>query len=293
MRHPVRLSLLAVLAVPLTTLSSGLHAAPQAAPTFDVASVKPNTTLGGERGAGFQPGGRFRARNMTVRGLIAAAYGDPQPLPSFRVVGGPGWIDSDRFDIDARAETNLSDMPNQPGWSPRGQLMLRALLADRFKMRARQETRESPAYALVTAKAGALGSQLRVSDGSDCAARVAGAPPPAADVITCGGFRFTPPERVSGRGLAMDDVARYLMLNTGLDRPVTNRTGLEGRYSFELDFTRGLPPPAADAPPDAAAAPSGTSIFTAVREQLGLRLDATRAPLDVVVIESIERPSPD
>jgi uncharacterized protein (TIGR03435 family) len=83
------------------------------------------------------------------------------------------------------------------------------------------------------------------------------------------------------------------MLNTGLDRPVTNRTGLEGRYSFELDFTRGLPPPAADAPPDAAAAPSGTSIFTAVREQLGLRLDATRAPLDVVVIESIERPSPD
>src|SRR5688572_15860086 len=69
-------------------------------PTFDVASVKPNTTLGGERGAGFQPGGRFRARNMTVRGLIAAAYGDPQPLPTFRVVGGPGWIDSDRFDID-------------------------------------------------------------------------------------------------------------------------------------------------------------------------------------------------
>ena len=120
------------------------------APEFEVASVKQNTSLGGERGAGFQPGGRFRAKNMTLRGLIAAAYGTPQPLPLYRVIGGPGWIDSDRFDIEARASTDLSDLPGKPGWSPRGQEMLRALLASRFRLVASQETRELPSYALVT-----------------------------------------------------------------------------------------------------------------------------------------------
>ena len=138
-------------------------------PEFEVASVKRNNLLGGERGAGFQPGGRFSAKNMTLRGLIAAAYGTPQPLPLYRVVGGPGWIDSDRFDIEARASTDLSDLPGKPGWSPRGQEMLRTLLASRFRLVAYQETRELPSYALVTVRSdGRLGSQIVASQHEEC-----------------------------------------------------------------------------------------------------------------------------
>src|SRR4029453_156201 len=99
--------------------------------------------------------------NMTLRGLVAAAYGAPQPLPVYRVVGGPGWIDSDRFDIDARASTDLTDLPGQPGWSAHGQQMLRVLLAERFRLAAHQETRDVPSYALVEARSdGRLGPGL-------------------------------------------------------------------------------------------------------------------------------------
>ena len=85
------------------------------ASAFEVASIKPNTSGSGQRSVGFQPGGRFTARNMTLRGLVAAAYGTPQPLPLYRIVGGPGWIDSERFDVDAKARTDLTDLPGKPG----------------------------------------------------------------------------------------------------------------------------------------------------------------------------------
>src|SRR6266480_406461 len=117
--------------------------------------------------------------------------------------------------------------------------MLRDLLADRFRLIAHQETRELPAYALVLArKDGALGPQLRESTGGDCVdPKSALAATPAQ--ITCGGFRFTPPERLSARYLTMDELARFIMLNI-VDRPVVNRTGLTGRFSVELDYTRTL-----------------------------------------------------
>ena len=264
------------------------------APEFEVASVKQNTSLGGERGAGFQPGGRFSAKNMTLRGLIAAAYGTPQPLPLYRVIGGPGWIDSDRFDIEARAGADLSDLPGKPGWSPRGQEMLRALLASRFRLVANQETRELPSYALVKVRSdGRLGPQIAVSR-DECERASLTGTRTSADSPPCGGFRFTPPERVSGRHLTMDEIARFIMLNA-VDRPVSNRTELSGHFDIDLDFTRALsiPEPQAPAGDRQPAAVTGTSIFTAVQEQLGLKLEPARSQLEVVVIGAVARPDPD
>jgi len=258
---------------------------PGAATTFEVASVNQNTSGSGQRSAGFQPGGRFTARNMTVRGLIAAAYGTPQPLPLYRIVGGPSWIDSDRFDVDARASTDLVDLADKPGWSSRGQQMLRALLAERFRMVARQEMRELPSYALVKArKDGRLGAQLVVSLDDECKqASQADTSRSAAEPPACGGFRFAPPERVSGRHLTMDEIARFIMLNA-VDRPVVNRTELSGHFNMALEFTRGLPSPEPQV--------AGTSIFTAVQEQLGLKLEPTSTQLEVVVIDAVARPEP-
>jgi uncharacterized protein (TIGR03435 family) len=266
------------------------------AAAFEVASVRPNTSGSGQRSAGFQPGGRFTARNMTLRGLLAAAHGTPQPLPLYRVVGGPGWMDTDRFDIDARAGADLTDLPGKPGWSPRGQQMLRALLAERFRLVTRQEMRELPSYALVRARTdGRLGSQLVVSLDDECSsASPADTPGSSADPLPCGGFRFTPPEHVSGRHLTMDEIARFIMLNA-VDRPVSNGTGLSGHFNMDLEFTRDVPLPepqraVGEAQP---ASRVGTSIFTAVQEQLGLKLEATRSQLEVVVIDSVARLEPD
>ena len=275
----------------------GLRAQSPAAARFDVSSVKENRLAEGARGAGFQAGGRFRARNMTVRGIVAMAYGTPQPLPLFRVVGGPGWLDTDRYDIDAVPPADVAPTLTPP-WPPQGQAMLRALLADRFKLAARQQTRDLPAYELVLANADRrLGPQLRPSDGADCVDPKTAAATPATPgrpaPIACGGFQTTPPERLSARNLTMDDLARFISLNV-VERPVINRTDLTGRYSMDFDYTRGVSVPlsAATAAPDAAA-PAGTSIFTSLPEQLGLRLRAITTPLEVVVIEAIDRPTVD
>ena len=259
--------------------------------TFEFASVKQNLSGDGQRGIGFQAGGRFRARNMTVRGIIAAAYGLPQPLPMFRVVGGPNWIDSDRYDVDAAARSEVAGTLTPP-WPPRGQSMLRALLIDRFAIAVRQEMRNLPAYELVLARPPAtLGRQLRISTGTDCV------PAPTASgnaassgvaVIACGGFGFTPPQ-VNGRYLTMDQLARFLTLNV-VERPVINRTALPGYYSWDLEFVRGLT--TAPVGPGDPSAPAGPSIFTALTEQLGLKLEPTTAPLDVVVVDAVNRPTP-
>ena len=253
---------------------------PPPGPAFEVASVKQNKSGSPQRGIGFQPGGRFRATNMTLRGVVAAAYGTPEPLPLFRVLEGPGWIDSDRFDIEALAGSEFAETQSRPGWTVRGELMLRTLLADRFKLIARQEMRDVSAYALVMARSdGRLGQQLRPSS-DDCQNAVP---------IPCGGFGSTPPNRLSARHLTIDQFARYIMLNA-VNRPVVNRTGLTGNFSLELDYTRSLAPAAPaganDPPPD-----SSTSIFTALQEQLGLRLQPITLPLEVVIIDRVERPT--
>ena len=275
-------------------VSAALPAAQDApharAPEFEVASVKANQSGAGQRSLGFQPGGRFVARNMTLRGLVAAAYGAPQPLPLYRVTGGPGWVDADRFDIDAMA---APDPPPQAGWTARNQQALRALLAGRFGLKAHQEQQPLPSYALVVMRDdGRLGARITVSPACDAPAAPPGTPRSPSDPPPCGGFGFTPPDRVTARHLTMDETARFLTLNV-VDRPVLNRTNLPGHFNWDLEFAREVAP-GRPADPAAAAAPSqAPSIFTALQEQLGLELDPIRSPFDVVVIDAVSRPDPD
>src|SRR5438067_1886275 len=120
---------------------------PAPAPAFEVASVKRNKAGDSRTLIEFPPGGRFSAVGVTVRMLITMAYGTPQPLSNSRIIGGPGWLGSDRFDIVAK-----TDSPVAPGPTGSLPLMLRALLADRFKLAAHNESRELPIYALVKAR---------------------------------------------------------------------------------------------------------------------------------------------
>ena len=254
----------------------------QAQQTFDVASVRRNLNANGQ-GSGLtapQPGGRFVAIGATLRRLVADAH------DGLQVVGGPAWVDADRFDVNARAE----------GEPPPAAIMgmLRSLLADRFQLRVHPETREVAVYALTMARADRKpGPQLRESD-EVCAreARIffpGAAPgfPPA-----CGDFRLGA-RMLTARGMTMSALARVLGSRAG--RPVLDRTGLDTAYDLEIDWSSDLG--LRQAPPGSAGAgeltPEGLSLFTALQEQLGLRLEATRGPVPVVVIDRVEPPTPD
>src|SRR5262245_40139561 len=255
---------------------------------FEAASVKPNKSTERNRGAGFQPGGRFLARNMTLRSLVAIAYGTPQPLPTFRVLGGPGWSDSDGFDVEAKTVGEFPDTQGGPGFSNSGELMLRTLLAERFHLKAHTETRDLPIYALVQARSnGSLGPRLRRSD-IDCdaalaavvVARAAGAPPSPADRPVCAFRGFT------GSGVTLEQLSA--VLTPLLQRVVLDRTGLVGRFDVDLvlnpDQMRRPDAPGRDASLD------GPSIFTTLQEQLGLKVESTRGPVEVAVIDAAEHP---
>ena len=256
---------------------------------FEAASVKPNKSTERNRGAGFQLGGRFLARNMTLRALVAIAYGTPQPLPTFRVLGGPGWSDSDGFDIEAKTVGEFQETRGGPGFSNSGELMLRTLLAERFRLTVHTETRDFPIYALVQARSnGSLGPRLSRSS-VDCdaaraavaASRRAGAAPNPADRPVCAFRGFT------GSGVTLGQLSA--VLTPLLQRVVLDRTGLAGRFDVDLALTsdqmRSPDAPGRDGSLD------GPSIFTTIQEQLGLKLEATRGPVDVVLIDAAEHPT--
>lgn len=230
-----------------------------------------------------QPGGTFSVTNGRVAALIAFAY----QLQNFQLVGVPDWARTDRYDILAKAGRDLPPTP-LAGEAPE-MLMLRALLADRFKLAVHRETRETPIYALVVARSdGRLGPALRRSE-TDCAAlmkaagdrRAAPAPPTAARPLVCGMRNMN--GDVIASALPMS--AFVSLISTELGRVVVDRTGLSGEWDFDLTFapdrTR---PAAADATPD----PNRPTLFTALQEQLGLKLEATSGPVDVLVIDRIE-----
>jgi uncharacterized protein (TIGR03435 family) len=286
----------------------GLRAAVQTpasnaeAPTFEVASIKANKSGDGRSFLGNPPGGRFSATNMPLRALIAFAYGTPQPLPNFRIIGGPSWIDSDRFDINAKASIELQPGPTGP--SPQLPLMLRALLAERFKLVVHNEARELPLYELVMARSDARpGSQLRKSD-VDCAALRAsrqggGAPPPPpqpGERLQCG--MFASPFSVVGGSVNMSQFTT--LLARMVNRTVVDKTGLTGNFDINLTFTPDQPAKAPGAASDQPIRingvdvdPNGPSLFTALQEQLGLKLESQKGPVDVVVIDSVDHPTED
>jgi bla regulator protein blaR1 len=262
-------------------------------PAFEVASVKPSKPGDQPVSISGDPGGRLTTSNVPLRRLIALAYGTPQPRPDTQIVDGPKWIDSDRFDIVAKAE--------RPATNQQIQLMLRALLAERFKLRVHIEDRELPIYALVRARSdGKPGPQLRRPE-IEC-------PPPAEARPIAPSPSGQTPARVAafcgirgGPGRLTGSSADLSMLATTLtravDRVVRDRSGLTGNFDFNLEWTPDLMPPlqSGQAPPGALPPlpADGPSIFTALQEQLGLKLESTKGPVDVLVIDSVDHPTPD
>ncbi len=257
-------------------------------PAFEVATVRENRS-GESRGRIELVNARFNAINMTLRELVSIAY--PTDGGRFRhasqLVGGPGWFNSARFDIVARVEGFQGDT-NRPGFtaSPadrdaveRVRLMMHRLLAERFKLRMHHETRQLPIYVLVMAKSGDLGPDLRRST-RDCMEEWKAQGAPDARNLACGSIQGARVGRMTGYAVEIGPLVRDLYDWAG--RVVVDRTGLGGRFDFTLTWA-----------PEGSTDTDAPSIFTALQEQLGLKLEPSTGPVDVLVVDSAERPTPD
>ncbi len=259
--------------------------------SFEVASIKPNHSGDRRFFVSWQPG-RFNANGMTLKFLITMAY----DVKEFQVSGGPSWVNSERYDIDAKEPDSIAQELDKLPREQRGPLadsMLQSLLAERFQLKLTHGTKELPAYALVVAK---NGPKLQEAKPLDTQADAPSAP---------GGHPHGPMIRmgrgeVSGQGVAASFLASVLSQQLG--RTVLDKTGLKGSYDFTLKWTpeqgegmmMGGPGPGGGGPPLGGAPPpdaSGPSVFTALQEQLGLRLEPTKAPAEVLTIDHVERPS--
>jgi len=238
------------LATAILTATLLVHAQP-ASPKFDVASIRVHSSAQ-EGGTSVFEGASYRGRNVTLRRLIGLAY-----LPIQEFTGGPAWIDSEHYDILAKAE----DDPNRQQLH----LMLQALLADRFKLVIHKATKDAPAYALkLRDSSGKFGPGLKPADPA-CAATSELRPK------GCGGFRSDSGVLI-GRNVTLKSLAAELELG----RPFVDATGLNGFFSVELHWT-----------PDE----FGTNALTAIREQLGLNVGSTKVPTEYIVIDGASRPT--
>jgi uncharacterized protein (TIGR03435 family) len=257
-------------------LVAGQSPAPSAGdqrPRFEAASVKPNNSPEAGINNRFSPG-RFAYVNTPLEVFIANAY----RVPPDRVVGLPDWARREKFDITA------THSPQYSSFSQQQLEMLQRLLEERFSLRTHRETREMPVYELVKVRADGLGPQLRVSS-LDCRSATA-------DKAQCG-------TRINSGiidGKFVNWAAVVAQLPSAVGRAVIDKTGLNGTFELKLEW---IPNPAVtrtseSAAPATAAAPGDrVDIFTALQEQLGVKLQPARAPLDVLVIDKLERPTPD
>jgi uncharacterized protein (TIGR03435 family) len=280
----------------------------QNAPSFEVASVKPNASGGLDAYWQSPPGGgRVVIRNLPLRTIISWAY--QLEADDERLIGSPDWIRTEKFDIVAKAPEGVEvGGLLRVGPAAPGLLMIRTLLAERFQLEIHTEMRELPIYALMTANAGGrLGPKLTPSD-TDCdrlnaeiRAGRALSPPPPGTVAPCRTWNFRNRFAHGAQPLAaLTDVLSGLVR-----RRVVDRTGLTGRFDYELSWTPDQLPPA-DSPDRIAVGgveidltggvnidPNGAALLTALREQLGLKLESARGPVQVFVIDRVERPTPD
>jgi uncharacterized protein (TIGR03435 family) len=239
--------------------------AADASPAFEVATIKPSNP--DTPGKAFLVRGRlFSTINTTLSDMVAFAYG----VHARQITGGPAWLDTEKFDLAAQPDGD--GQPNEKQWKT----MVQKLLADRFELAFHRDKKELPVYAIVTAK---TGPKLTRSEGD----------PNGLPGLFFRGLGVLPATNATIADLA------GVMQTAVLDRPVVDQSGISGRYDFTLTWTPDdsqfgglgarVPAPAAT---DANAAPG---LFTAIQEQLGLRLESTRAPVDVLVIDRVERPS--
>lgn len=258
-------------------------------PSFEVASIKPNRS-GDVRFFISMAPGRFTATGMTTKFLITFAY----DVKEFQVSGGPSWINSERYDIDAKEEDSLVEELQKLPPDQRGeQIRLRAqsLLADRFKLTLHRETKELPVYALVVGKNGPKLQEAKPGDTYPNGMK-------GLDGRAHGGMMRMGRGQLTGQAIPLASLAT--MLSQQLGRTVVDKTGLKGNYDFTLQWTpdqsqpamlmgpEGGKPGTDNAPPPES---SGPSIFTAIQEQLGLKLESQKGPVEFLVIDHVEKPS--
>jgi uncharacterized protein (TIGR03435 family) len=244
---------------------------------FEVVSVKPTESTD-RRALVEELPGRLIMRNFTARALVLFAY----DVADYQVSGGPSWINSDAYDLQATTQGNATagQMENS---------MLRALLQDRFRLSLHRETKQMPVYEMVLAN---RDGKLQPSTKDSCVVRSADAPPPPAaapGTIFCGTHHLTSNElhrTLDGAGISMAALAGYLSYWL-VHRPIINKTGLDGTFDIHMEWT--ADPPNGVGDPDFS---GGPSIFTALREQLGLKLQSGTGPAEVLIIDHIEKPSP-
>jgi uncharacterized protein (TIGR03435 family) len=301
---------IAIPTVVLLLAGSPLSAQTSAAeklPEFDVASVKQNKSLTLRANSNFPlgpgdvyvpNGGFLSATNFPLITYLTFAYKVKGNQRQYLLQQLPKWVTEDRFDIQARAEGN----PNKDQM----RLMMRSLLADRFKLAIHTETREVPVLAFVLLKPGKTGPQLQLHrTDAPCSTE---APPPSArgaqpdpPTITgglpalCGGIFGMPPSmpgriRFAARNVTLAFVADSLSATANLGRPMLDQTGLTGTFDFSLEWSRevrGPAPPGVDFQPDT----SGPGFADALREQLGIKLESQKGSVEVLVVDHIEHPS--
>jgi uncharacterized protein (TIGR03435 family) len=270
----------------------GQQQAEQKPPAFEVASVKPNTDVGATPTWLNGQSGSVRITAYRVRQLIAIAYDSNAIQTRDQIVGGPTWLDSDRFDIVAKANGSLD--ADETGRPTRLLAMLRSLLEDRFKLRMHTEHRKAGVYLLTPArKDGRIGSQLHRSSQQECRGPV-GSLVPADSVHWCG-WRGFGTGHYTIQGLTMEDMARGFASAWSIGRPVLDHTGLSGRWDAQLDFvpTFVQGPNPDSGPVQNPAADSGPDMVSALRDQLGLKLEGGKAMIEHFVIDHVERPSAD
>jgi uncharacterized protein (TIGR03435 family) len=276
----------------LTTTVSLRGQQPIAPPRFEVVSIRLNRAARIEGRIDLQPSGRIIWTATTLRPLIRLAYGR-RMFDTREVVGGPDWLDNDRFDIVAQANGPLRVDPD--GFPRQPFAMIRTMLEERFGLRVHEEKRERPIYELVRARATDLGPGLQRSSidcGKEMADQAAGKRPRMlADgraACTLGG----PPGRLLGAGLGMPQLAAALVRLVG--REVVDRTKLDGAFDWDIEFRPELTQPFGNEPPPPTDATNDRpSIFTALQEQLGLRLESTKGLVDVLVVDAVSPPTAD
>jgi bla regulator protein blaR1 len=236
----------------------------QTQPKFEVASIKPSNSADHRLRFDIQPGGRVTAANFTLKRLIQQAYG----IKDFQITGGPGWIGSDPFDITAKAEVSTTNYEQI-------KLMLQLLLAERFRLAMRHDTREMAVYALLVNKNGPKFKEATQSG-------------PGMTILRRG--------RLIAKSTDMPTLADDL--SNFLGRVVVDHTALSGSYDVKLEWqpdenqvamfqSMGVPEGFGAPPPDGHL----PSIFAALQEQLGLKLESQKGPVEMFTIEGVERPS--
>ena len=269
---------------------------PLASVSFEATSVKRNASGESNTSVRRLPGGRFTATNVPVALLLQMAY----QLQQFQIQGSPAWLRSDRFDIVARLDGDPPVPPVGSTEPDRVMLALQTLLADRFKLSVHWETQQLPIYALMLARTDEkLGPNIRPA-AVDCTAAAAAnaaaakegrtVSPNTPDRVSCGMRNSN--GRILFGGYPMSFFANGLA--NEVNRAVIDRTGLAGNWDFELTYTRDRVqrPDVTDTAP-VLQEPDGASIFTALQEQLGLRLDTTKGPVRILVVDRVEPPTPD